>query len=721
MGEREVPPSYSVIFRTHVWDEGIAELAKRARTCCGSGKFVVATDETKGALPVDAFAKLPHTADFSDYGLPNIPIDRVLWWNADYVLYAARRALPEYDYYIMLEYDVFLNCDVDRMIAQCHENKVDFVAQYIRRIGPNEHWSSKSASEMGTDLWWAFIPFIIVSGRAVDALLQTRQTLAAALAAGQISNWPYCEPFLPTAVAQRPDFTSWPLDRFVDSKLLRFRPILSARDPRLRNAEIVAHPVMSGARFIKAFIAHNPPGSHYMPDGRLRAELQNEEPDDLQAVLGDQVANQRNPDGTWSVPDSVVPHQQEIYRPWVDLAYGKPATQSSHSKWSHGVSAEADAAWANRDPLPHDYAFHTGSDEDPWWQVDLLETCVVERIEIINRVVFPHRFNHFRVDTSCDGVEWTTCFTKLDNSLVSSDPEHPAQFTLEHQVHARYVRIIQLGTGVMHLRRVRVLGFLLKPSAPPAANLVSRETFARLLAESDSQETFAATVESIVHQRVFGRGYDSYDIEKLAFLAAGIDSARYAVARMASARRFPNAGSLQDYAVACAPASGMVLEFGVFSGKSINRIARQVPGRRVYGFDAFEGLPETWRPGFAQGAFKRADPPAVADNVELVIGWFDSTLPAFIASHPNEDLALLHVDCDLYSSTKAIFTFLADRIVPGTIIVFDEYFNYPEWRLHEYRAFRELRLERSIAYDYIGLVPSHQQVAVRVTNVGKRV
>jgi predicted O-methyltransferase YrrM len=166
------------------------------------------------------------------------------------------------------------------------------------------------------------------------------------------------------------------------------------------------------------------------------------------------------------------------------------------------------------------------------------------------------------------------------------------------------------------------------------------------------------------------------------------------------------------------PASGMVLEFGVFSGTSINRIASQMPGRRVYGFDSFEGLPETWRPGFGQGKFKRTDLPTVSENVELVIGWFDNTLPAFVASNPDEKLALLHVDCDLYSSTKTIFAFLADRIVPGTIIIFDEYFNYPEWRIHEYKAFLELRLEHVIAYEYIGLVPSHQQVVVRVTSVG---
>jgi hypothetical protein len=606
----------------------------------------------------------------------------------------------------MLEYDVLLNCDVDRMIADCYENSVDFVAQGIRPIGPNDHWSSASASEMGSDLWFALIPFVIVSSRAVDKMLKARLTLAAKLATGEISNWPYCEAFLPTAVAQLPGSTSWSIDRLVDSTLLRFRPCFSIRDPRLLKTESLAHPVMSGVRFIKAFIDHNPPGSYYMADGRLHPELQSEKLEDLQAVLGDQVRNQRNPDGTWSVIGSI------------DLAFGKPATQSSHSIWSHGSSAAADAALANRDPLPHDFAFHTGIDENPWWQVDLLVLCAIERVEIINRVNESQRFTHFRIDVSHDGEEWVTCFTKLDNDAVSSDPRYPTQCILKHQVHARYLRITQLSTSFMHLRKVRVLGFPLMPSVFLKSEPMNNESFASLLDEPTHYEKLAATVESIVHGRVFGRGYDSYNIDKLAFLAAAIDSGLYATAHMASAQRFPDAGSVHDYAVACAPSSGMVLEFGVFSGKSINRIASQMPGRRVYGFDSFEGLPETWRPGFGQGAFRRADLPAVVDNVDLKVGWFDSTLPSFVASNPHEPLALLHVDCDLYSSTKTIFAYLAKRIVPGTIIVFDEYFNYPEWRLHEYKAFQELRLEHAIAYDYIGIVPSHQQVVVRVINVG---
>ena len=74
----------------------------------------------------------------------------------------------------------------------------------------------------------------------------------------------------------------------------------------------------------------------------------------------------------------------------------------------------------------------------------------------------------------------------------------------------------------------------------------------------------------------------------------------------------------------------------------------------------------------------------------------------------------MHIDCDLYSSTQTILAQLRDRIVPGTILVFDEYFNYPGWEVHEHRAFAEFIQATGRRYEYVGLVPSHQQVAVRI-------
>jgi len=162
-------------------------------------------------------------------------------------------------------------------------------------------------------------------------------------------------------------------------------------------------------------------------------------------------------------------------------------------------------------------------------------------------------------------------------------------------------------------------------------------------------------------------------------------------------------------------ADGLVCEFGVFRAESLNRIADRLPDRTVYGFDSFEGLPERWREGFEPGGFGTGGRlPEVRPNVRLVEGWFDATLPAFAAAHPGP-AALLHVDCDLYSSTRCILEQLGRRLVPGSVIVFDEYYNYPGWEEHEFRAFAEFAARWRLGYEYLAYNRLHEQVAVRVT------
>ena len=203
-----------------------------------------------------------------------------------------------------------------------------------------------------------------------------------------------------------------------------------------------------------------------------------------------------------------------------------------------------------------------------------------------------------------------------------------------------------------------------------------------------------------------------FDIDQVQGLAAALSSAEYAQAHMGDVPRFADKDALLRHAVSLAPAEGLVLEFGVFSGHTINLMADTLPGRPIHGFDSFEGLPEGWRPGFGPGAFALPGPPEVRPGVELVVGWFDRTLPGFLDRNPGP-AALVHVDCDLYSSTQTVLAQLRDRIGAGTILVFDEYFNYPGWQQHEFRAFREFTA-CGRAYEYVGLVPSDQQVAVRM-------
>jgi hypothetical protein len=204
---------------------------------------------------------------------------------------------------------------------------------------------------------------------------------------------------------------------------------------------------------------------------------------------------------------------------------------------------------------------------------------------------------------------------------------------------------------------------------------------------------------------------DNFDVLDVARLRAAFDSAAYYEAHMLGARAFKSKLDLLQHAASLISVEGLVLEFGVGSGLTINHIAGLIPGP-VYGFDSFDGLPEHWRTGYPTGTF--AGPvPEVRANVKLIKGLFSDTLPGFTAEN-GTPIALLHIDCDLYSSTKTVLEGLGHRIGKGCVIVFDEYFNYAGWRQHEHKAFREFAAKSGLSYRYEGLVRSDEQVCVVV-------
>jgi len=193
-----------------------------------------------------------------------------------------------------------------------------------------------------------------------------------------------------------------------------------------------------------------------------------------------------------------------------------------------------------------------------------------------------------------------------------------------------------------------------------------------------------------------------------------LETVAFVEAQMPQVPSFKDRFRLMKYALGQRSVNGgLICEFGVHEGESINRIARWVPDAEIHGFDSFEGLPEEWQSDIGKGAFATSRVPKVASNVKLHKGWFDSTLPGFRSEHSGP-IAFLHVDADLYSSTRTIFKVLGGQVIPGTVIQFDEYFNYPGWREHEHRAFSEFCSEQAVQFRYLGFSRSAEQLAVKI-------
>lgn len=160
---------------------------------------------------------------------------------------------------------------------------------------------------------------------------------------------------------------------------------------------------------------------------------------------------------------------------------------------------------------------------------------------------------------------------------------------------------------------------------------------------------------------------------------------------------------------------GLILEFGVYYGKTIRMIADYFPNHVIHGFDTFEGLPSDW---FAtkQGSYStNGNIPVVQSNVKFYKGLFSDTLPFFLEEQQlDKPVRLMNIDCDMYASTKDIFDILYDRIRPGTIILFDEYVGNPHWKEDEYKAFQEAVEKNGWNYKYIAISMVSQQAIVQI-------
>jgi hypothetical protein len=95
----------------------------------------------------------------------------------------------------------------------------------------------------------------------------------------------------------------------------------------------------------------------------------------------------------------------------------------------------------------------------------------------------------------------------------------------------------------------------------------------------------------------------------------------------------------------------------------------------------------------------------------LSVGLFEDTLDCFLKKYEGP-IAYLHLDADLYSSTKFVLNKLSDRIVKGTVISFDEIYNYPEYADHEIKAWVEFCNEHAVSSEWMSRTIHEQATCI---------
>ncbi len=150
--------------------------------------------------------------------------------------------------------------------------------------------------------------------------------------------------------------------------------------------------------------------------------------------------------------------------------------------------------------------------------------------------------------------------------------------------------------------------------------------------------------------------------------------------------------------------SGDICEFGTYRGFTSEQLALRMKNQRLYLYDSWEGFPEItsvdmhckevlegyWKQGdcrvttaVEQEIFDMVNA-HIPGRLNMVKGYYSPQTPI------PEQIALLHIDCDLYSSTKTALELCAPNLSEGAVILFDDFNNnLASNEYGERRAFRE--------------------------------
>ncbi len=176
-------------------------------------------------------------------------------------------------------------------------------------------------------------------------------------------------------------------------------------------------------------------------------------------------------------------------------------------------------------------------------------------------------------------------------------------------------------------------------------------------------------------------------------------------------RRYYAIEQIAEYLVG-AKLDGDYCEFGVYQGATFIHAYKWMeplfPEMRFLAYDSFEGLPspegldnqEGYTSNFFAGQFSCSESEFLNNlkksqvNIKKIItvkGWFNKSLdPKNTLSIGAENISVAWIDCDLYESTIPVLDYLVSRLIPGSVIAFDDwhcYRNHPDFG--QQRAVRE--------------------------------
>ena len=168
-----------------------------------------------------------------------------------------------------------------------------------------------------------------------------------------------------------------------------------------------------------------------------------------------------------------------------------------------------------------------------------------------------------------------------------------------------------------------------------------------------------------------------------------------------------------DHVIGLSNKSRPFYEFGVWRGEAFRYLIKTF--KQGYGFDTFEGLPETWH-NEKKGTYSSDGNVPKIQGGKFVVGKFEDTLPGFFAVE-RPLASIVNFDADLYSSTICALNHAKPIIDRHTVLIFDEFFINTHWELDEYKALEEFCADNGFEYQVIAISFFTKQVAVKLLGI----
>lgn len=179
------------------------------------------------------------------------------------------------------------------------------------------------------------------------------------------------------------------------------------------------------------------------------------------------------------------------------------------------------------------------------------------------------------------------------------------------------------------------------------------------------------------------------------------------------------------------PKNPVLYEFGVYTGTSIKAsmdIMENLknPFKFIFGFDSFEGLPkedpnvydnsvewpvgafntqEHWKTNSIKESIEKLNEKwNYNPNISLIVGWYSDTLDWELAEQlKNVPAHYIHIDCDIYISTKQSLEWLFSNhlVQTGAIIRFDDWYSVPLFEGGESLAFKQVVTKYNLKYNQL--------------------